>query len=296
VLEPLLPDRLGEDFIAAVLPGASADRTGSASIAHLADPMAAELLTRLLGLTSTATVGGKVGFEGAPPSAVVGPVLGVLVETARRFEHVATNHLQPVIGVRPELLLVAGGGVIARAATISTLAPVIPKVGALLDKVIGPGRHLRLDIGAVATAEQLVIQARQSRSAPKLAGALTMFGIRLASVGRRAEGLTAAQEAVQLCRELVVLNREAYLPDLAMSVNNLAIRLGEVGRQAEALTAAQEAVELRRELVTLNREAYLPDLAMSVNNLAIRLGEAGQRAEAEAAAQEATELRHESSQ
>ena len=116
------------------------------------------------------------------------------------------------------------------------------------------------------------------------------LAVRLGEAGRRAEGLTAAQEAVDLRRELVALNRDAYLPDLAISVNNLAIRLGEAGRRAEGLAAAQEAVDLYRELVALNRDAYLPDLAMSVNNLAIRLGEAGRRAEALAAAQEAVDL------
>ena len=40
VLEPLYPDRLGEDFIAAVLPGGPVDDHDSASLAFLADPSA----------------------------------------------------------------------------------------------------------------------------------------------------------------------------------------------------------------------------------------------------------------
>ena len=51
----------------------------------------------------------------------------------------------------------------------------------------------------------------------------------LAEAGRRAEALTATQEAVDLHRELAAHNRDAYLPDLAMSVNNLAIQLAEAG-------------------------------------------------------------------
>ena len=62
------------------------------------------------------------------------------------------------------------------------------------------------------------------------------LAIRLAEAGGAPRALTAAQEAVDLRRELAALNRDAYLPDLAMSVNNLAIRLAEAERRAEALT------------------------------------------------------------
>ena len=47
------------------------------------------------------------------------------------------------------------------------------------------------------------------------------LAIRLAEAGRRAEGLTAAQEAVDLYRELAAGNRDAYLPT----------RPGHVGEQ-----------------------------------------------------------------
>ena len=76
--------------------------------------------------------------------------------------------------------------------------------------------------------------------------------------GRRAEGLEVAQEAVTLYRELVGLNRDAYLPNLATSVNNLATQLAGVGRRAEGLEAAQEAVTLYRELSEHMPEMYGP--------------------------------------
>ena len=50
------------------------------------------------------------------------------------------------------------------------------------------------------------------------------LAVRLGEVGRRAEGLAAAQEAVDLRRELAAGHRDAYLPDLAASVNNLAVQ------------------------------------------------------------------------
>ncbi|GFJ95229.1 tetratricopeptide repeat protein [Phytohabitans rumicis] len=121
----------------------------------------------------------------------------------------------------------------------------------------------------------------------------TWHAIRLAEAGRRAEALTASQEAVALFRELVAGNRDGYLPALALSVNNHAVRLADAGRRAEALTAIEDAVAYYRELVEGNRDAYLPYLAGSVNNYASRLAEAGRRVEALTASEEAVALRRE---
>ncbi|MEU8220143.1 hypothetical protein AB0C47_30735, partial [Micromonospora taraxaci] len=131
-------------------------------------------------------------------------------------------------------------------------------------------------IAVALTTHALTAAAAETESNDR-ASLLTLHAVRLAAVGRRAEALAASQEAVDLRRELVDGNRDAYLPDLAMSVNNHAVRLAEEGRRAEALAAIQEAVDLYRELVDGNRDAYLPDLAMSVNNHAVRLAEEGRR-------------------
>ena len=123
-----------------------------------------------------------------------------------------------------------------------------------------------------------------------LAGFANNFALRLSDIGRRDEALEAAEEAVKLYRELVKLQREAFLPDLAISLNNVANMLSEVGRRDEALEAAEEAVKLGRELVTLQREAFLPGLAASLNNVANMLSEVGRRDEALEAAEEAVKL------
>ena len=80
----------------------------------------------------------------------------------------------------------------------------------------------------------------------------------LGETGRRAEALSAAQEAVALYRELAAGNPAAYLPDLAMSVNNLAVRLAEAGRRAEALDCAREASAHYHELARTNPDAFGP--------------------------------------
>ncbi|WP_157779148.1 tetratricopeptide repeat protein [Micromonospora sp. WMMA2032] len=147
-------------------------------------------------------------------------------------------------------------------------------------------------IAVALTTHALTASAGETESNNR-ASLLALHALRLAEVGRRAEALEVSQEGVDLRRELVDGNRDAYLPDLAASVSNHAVRLAEVGRRAEALEAGQEAVDLYRELVDGNRDAYLPDLAMSVSNHAVGLAEVGRRAEALEVSQEGVDLRRE---
>ena len=126
---------------------------------------------------------------------------------------------------------------------------------------------------------------------PEVARLANNLGVRLSALGRWAEALAAAQEAVALRRALARANPNAFNPDLAMSLNNLANLLSELGRRAEALAPAQEAVALRRALARANPDAFNPGLARSLNTLANRLSELGRRAEALEPAQEAVALR-----
>ena len=90
---------------------------------------------------------------------------------------------------------------------------------------------------------------------------------RLSDLGRREEALDAAQEAVEIYRELSDARPDAFRPNLAASLNNVANRLSDLGRHEEALEAAQEAVGIRRELVDARPDAFRPDLAMSLGAL-----------------------------
>jgi tetratricopeptide (TPR) repeat protein len=116
------------------------------------------------------------------------------------------------------------------------------------------------------------------------------LAVRLSYLGRREEALLAAQEAVDIYRELAAARPDAFRPDLAASLNNVANRLSDLGRREEALQAAQDAVEIRRELAAARPDAFRPDLAMSLNNVANRLSGLGRREEALQAAQEAVEI------
>ncbi|PKV84259.1 tetratricopeptide repeat protein [Streptomyces sp. TLI_146] len=125
---------------------------------------------------------------------------------------------------------------------------------------------------------------------PGLAASLNNLSIHYGEVGRRAEGLTASEEATSVYRRLATANPDAHEPDLAASLNNLSVDYGEVGRRAEGLTASEEATAIRRRLAAANPDAHEPGLAMSLNNLSIHYGEVGRRAEGLTASEEATSV------
>jgi tetratricopeptide (TPR) repeat protein len=112
----------------------------------------------------------------------------------------------------------------------------------------------------------------------------------LSALGRREEALAAAQEAVNIRRDLARARPDAFTPDLAGSLNNLANMLSDLGRREEALTAAQEAADFYRDLARARPDAFTPDLAGSLNNRAAMLSELGRREEALTAAQEAADF------
>jgi len=62
--------------------------------------------------------------------------------------------------------------------------------------------------------------------------------------GRRAQGLTAIQDAVEIYRRLAEANPAGYEPALAAALNNLSIALAEAGRKKESEQASREAAEL----------------------------------------------------
>jgi tetratricopeptide (TPR) repeat protein len=332
VLEPLYPDRLGEDFIALTTPRQSPGATpsvvtGPGDPTGFADAWAA---TAIPGLLVPAAAEER-------PATWSGPAIAVLIETARRWRHIASDQLYPLLNAHPQLILHAGGP-----ALISLVA--LPGVDLTLLETIEAQlprhRHVDLDAGIAALTARLAdhrlttsndpaehahiyhelgvrlrnaglhqqalpatrnaIQTRQQLAAadrnaylPGLADSLNNYALELADVGQRAEAAAVSEQAVELRRELAALNRDAYLPDLAMSLNNHALRLAESGRRAEAAAVSEQAVELRRELAALNRDAYLPDLAMSLNNHAVRLAESGRRAQAATLSQEAVDLHRE---
>jgi hypothetical protein len=314
VLEPLHPDRLGEDFIALSTPG-----HGYQDTAALTDDW-----------TLPALLNGGADMPVWAPTTIT-----VLIETARRWPHIASDVLYPLIRQRPELAMSAGGAALTRLAGIPDIDPtVLEPVEALLPT----DRHIDLDIAAAAIstiltrhrlantnepAEQAVLHANhawrltnagQHEAAlapaeeatsiyrrlaetnpaaflPDLAGLLSDLGMFLSRLGRRGDALAPAEEAVTIRRQLAQADPATYLPNLATSLNNLSNRLSELGRRGDALAPAEEAVTIRRQLAQADPATYLPRLATSLTNLGNRLSELGRRGDALAPAEEAVTIR-----
>ncbi|MFF0312998.1 tetratricopeptide repeat protein [Streptosporangium sp. NPDC004379] len=322
VLEPLYPDRLGEDYLALCTPGHSFD--------FPADPWAEEAPARLLAPPD----GDQRAQSGDGVAVWVRQGLTTLIEASRRWPHLATTQLYPLLSAHPHLALHAGGAALAALAELETIDTTLLEA---IESVLPAHRHIDLDIGIAAVADRLakhrlaatddpVTRARihedlavrmsyaglharaltEGRQAtrlwdhlartipyaylPELAGSLINHAGRLAEVGRRADAVIFSEAAVGLYRELVSVDRDAFLSELAGSLIDHVGRLAEVGRRSEALALSHEAVDLRRELVTVNRDAFLPNLALSLTNHAVRLAEMGRRSEALALSHEAVDL------
>ncbi|MFV2126604.1 tetratricopeptide repeat protein [Micromonospora sp. LOL_013] len=245
VLEPLYPDRLGEDFIALRLPGHGV--AGSP-----ADPWSGRAITRLI-------TGTESDSAGQPPWSAA--ALTVLVEAAIRWPHVASRLLSPLLRQRPELAVAAGGTILARIADVDTL-----DISALeaIEPHLPQELHVGLAVAKAAITRRLTTHRLATADEPTTARLLGSLGNRLSEAGRRDEALTATTEAADVYRRLAQANPAAYEPDLAMSLNNLGVMLSDLGRQDEAMTATAEAVTIRRRLAQVKPAAYEPDLAMSL--------------------------------
>jgi hypothetical protein len=98
VCEPLYPDQLGEDFLALHTPGHTLT-------SYQSDPWANTAASRLLAADG----------DGALP-AWTQQALTVLIETARRWPHIAHRQLFPLLREQPHLALAGGGVALARLA------------------------------------------------------------------------------------------------------------------------------------------------------------------------------------
>ncbi|MGH3848406.1 MAG: tetratricopeptide repeat protein, partial [Pseudonocardiaceae bacterium] len=268
-LEPLFPDRLGEDFLARLLPNTHANSPDQG------DGWAGNLLTRLL-LPAT----------GETPPAHATTALTVLIETGSRWQHVRYDYLYPLLRQHPQLVVEAGGPslvTLADYADIDLLHTLDPHL---------PQKHVDLDTGIAALTRRLTDHGLAQTIDELTQAALYMkLALRAGNAGFYDEALAATQQAVEIRQRLAQANPAAYEPDLASSLNSLGVKLSKLGQHREALAATQQAVEIRQRLAQANPAAYDPDLASSLHNLGVDLSKLGQHREALAAADEAVQIR-----
>ncbi|MFI6457860.1 hypothetical protein ACIBF6_40665 [Streptosporangium amethystogenes] len=230
VLEPLYPDRLGEDFIALSTPGHPH--------AFPADPWAQNAPARLLApLGDTADAGAR---PGVPVWARHGPV--TLIEAARRWPDLAETQVYPLLAAHPQLALHAGGAALA---TLADLPGIDPALLERIESVLPAHRHIDLDVGIAAVAARLAEHRLAVAADPADRARIhDALAVRLSYAGLHTRALAEGHQAVQIRHRLVEANRDAYLPGLAMSLSNHAVWLAGIGRRVEAVQVGKEAVLL----------------------------------------------------
>lgn len=276
MLEPLGPDRLGEDFLALTLPGREEEFGYYAT-----DPWAATVPGRLLTPT-----GDRAGYPGFTRQAVT-----ILIEAAHRWPHMTALHLQPLLRQHPNLALTAGSAAIARLAELDGIDLAVLEA---VDARLPAESNVDLDLGAAALARRLIPHRLAAATGPANRAALLHdLAYRMTIAGFHESALDPIEEAVGIRRQLAEANPDGHLPQLASALTQAGNVLADLGRRPQALAASREAAEINRRLASTDPAAVrLSDLARSLTNLAARLAKSGLDHESIASAQEAVEIRH----
>lgn len=275
VLEPLHPDRLGEDFVALTFPGYACNASGC-------DDWAATAASRLL----TGVEGeGVLLLPSYTPQA-----LTVLIEVARRWPHVAQRQLYPLLREQPWLALVSGSAAMARLASLGDI-----DIGALeaIEQLIPNHPHVSLMAGIAAITQRMTDHRLATATDPGQRGRLYVtLGRRLAQAGQWEQALIACGEAVDIFRSLASVNPAAFERDLALALTNIGVVLAHLGRWEKALAANAEAVEVGHRLAASGATTDLSGLAHALSNLGARMSELGRWEEALERVTEAVKIYH----
>ena len=193
-LQPLYPDRLGEDFLALTTPGHSSS--------YEPDPWASEAPARLL----------AVACPGDPPSWTA-RALTTLIETARRWPHVATGQLYPLLKQHPRLALAATGAALI---TLTELPDLDMSVLEHIEAQLPEQRHNDLDTGIAAVTARLTAHRLSVTNDPAIHARLhAILGRRLSFAGQHKQALAATREAVAIYR---LIGGGSYCQDLWIKI------------------------------------------------------------------------------
>lgn len=286
VLDPLSPDRLGEDYLALTVPGheeefgyyATDAWTNSAPLLLLAsepaDPTTAE------------------------PRIHARPALTVLVEAAHRWPHLVASHLNPVLLRAPDLALAAGGATLSR---LSALADLDPDVVEAIASRLPDRRHVDLDPGiAAVTARLTEYRAGRTTDALELADLYITLGVRYQNAGLLRQAADASRRAVDIIRPLMGIRGlrrrrhpvrhgrtvrlrgmpRAALPLLALATTNLGGQLSELRMWPQALAWTEQAVTLWNKVADRDPEIHSRHVALALHNLGDQLSHFGREQEA----------------
>ncbi|WP_225823922.1 tetratricopeptide repeat protein [Streptomyces naphthomycinicus] len=259
VLEPLYPDRLGEDYLALSTEGHDHD--------HPPDPWTDRAPARLLAPRT----------DPAGASAETGPgwtrhALTTLIEAAARWPHLAFTQLYPLLHEHPELALSAGGPALV---TLAHHPHIDLGLLEIIDELL-PWQRTDLDIAAAAIADRLSRYRLDTASGDaRRALVHENTALRFSNVGQYERALAHSADALSVYRELAESHRGAHIRDYARAVGNHTALLAEAGLREAALTHSFEALAVQQELAELDQDAPPDGLARATAHHAQLLAEEG---------------------
>ncbi|MEV0452240.1 hypothetical protein [Streptomyces sp. NPDC050600] len=226
VLQPMLPDRLAEDYLALTLPGSPVS-------GHPTDLWSVTAVARIL----------RRETGNAP--AWTPRALTFLLAAAERWPHIGPDVLFPLLRRDPALAVRGGDAVLAAIAALDFVDPdVLEAVVPLV-----PRRDVRMGAGAGELAARLTTRRLQRAQDPaersRLHAELSSSHLK---ADRRAEALSHMEEAVRLAREAAERD-PAHLPDYADALLNLG------GLFPHEIPGARRAALLEEAVTLLRAEA-----------------------------------------
>lgn len=279
VLEPLYPDRLGEDFIALMLPGSPLSSLPT-------DPWATQAFARLLDAEAQR---GDLTDARARDRPWARHTLSILIETAQRWDHVTTGVLTPLLRDHAELMRPAGSAALSALARIAALP--LDTLHDFESRL--PWRDAETDVAAAELALRLQdYRLEHAGSDADRAAVHVNLAERLYHAGRLSQALTHIEQALGLYGQPAD-GQSAPLSSLAACLDFAGILYSVNGHHTQALEASRQAVRRYRLLATSGDPKARSKLSYALANLAARRQEAEAR---RAAAQEAVDIARELAQ
>jgi tetratricopeptide (TPR) repeat protein len=253
VLEPLYPDRLGEDFIALTTPVQNAsDPIGQPDI-DIADPWAARAIHRLLGADT-----------GESPTWLPA-AMSTLVETAGRWPHIAEEQLFPIVREYPQMMLLAGGAAVV---AFSELPTVPVDLLEAIERMLPAGRGTEFAIGRSAVTERLAkIRLAYTKDPAQQAAIYGRLRRALSNAGLHGKERVAVEEEVRLYRMLARADPEAFVVPLAIALDAYSTTMTMNGDFDASIMAGNEAVTIYSRLYSVNPGTFSGELARTLTNL-----------------------------
>ncbi|MGW1713093.1 tetratricopeptide repeat protein [Streptomyces sp. NPDC002156] len=274
VLEPLYPDRLGEDFIGLITPATDTLHPVPEAVV---DDWAHQAAERLLTI---------VDAESAAPW--TREALTVLIETASRWPHIATGQLFPLLKKHPELAVHAGSNALAALAGLDSLDITVLEA---IEPHLPSNRQADLDVGIAAFMSRLAEYRLATTHDPGTrAFTLEILALRQSWAGLHHEAVTASSEALGIWREITRTDA-SHRSDLARALCDHGTYLSGTGQWQEALATAHEGLAIEGELSADSATAFdAKAFVMAVSNYSLYLSKTGHPEQALSAVQDAVNL------